>query len=202
MYLAGNQFIQKSVCDFVFPMDIETPVQKSFSRKQSGDTNMSISKTLQKSGPIIPSFSSFEACENVIGTNEQSELLNKILVQLLDTTPDEQSCENICSDWLTGCCRNTQCIFKHSRPLSQSSKMYRYMCIFHSKGNCAKGLVCSFAHSTVELHFVTSSKAIVKHKTMICKHWLRNGYCLLGDKCNFAHGINELKRSIIKNIKR
>ena len=33
-----------------------------------------------------------------------------------------------------------------------------------------------------------------KYKTKLCRHWLRLGTCNLGDKCNFAHGLYELRK--------
>lgn len=32
-----------------------------------------------------------------------------------------------------------------------------------------------------------------KYKTAICRHYANNGHCEMADKCNFAHGDNELK---------
>lgn len=35
-----------------------------------------------------------------------------------------------------------------------------------------------------------------KYKTVLCKHYGQNGTCSYGDKCQFAHGFQELKSSI------
>jgi hypothetical protein len=35
-----------------------------------------------------------------------------------------------------------------------------------------------------------------KYKTMLCKHFLNPKGCSFGDKCQFAHGINELRSDI------
>ena len=44
-----------------------------------------------------------------------------------------------------------------------------------------------------------------KYKTAICRHYMRLGYCKLGDSCNFAHSKDELtnhrKKKSIKNCK-
>lgn len=36
-------------------------------------------------------------------------------------------------------------------------------------------------------------------RSKICRHWLK-GYCNRGDKCNFAHGYNQVKRKERKCI--
>ena len=36
---------------------------------------------------------------------------------------------------------------------------------------------------------------IGKYKTVLCKHFGQNGTCSYGDKCQFAHGFQELKNS-------
>jgi hypothetical protein len=32
-----------------------------------------------------------------------------------------------------------------------------------------------------------------KYKTAKCRHYENSGHCVMGDKCNFAHGDAELK---------
>lgn len=36
-----------------------------------------------------------------------------------------------------------------------------------------------------------------KYKTVLCKHYGQSGACSYGDKCQFAHGFQELKTGII-----
>jgi hypothetical protein len=36
----------------------------------------------------------------------------------------------------------------------------------------------------------------IKYKTVLCKHFGQNGTCSYGDKCQFAHGFQELKSTV------
>ena len=51
---------------------------------------------------------------------------------------------------------------------------------------------------------VPADDTIVQHlyKTKMCYHW-QSGYCMMGNRCNFAHGIHELRipRSFLVNEK-
>jgi len=39
-----------------------------------------------------------------------------------------------------------------------------------------------------------------KYKTMLCKHFETNKGCSFGDKCQFAHGADELRASNFSNV--
>ncbi len=34
-----------------------------------------------------------------------------------------------------------------------------------------------------------------KYKTTLCEHFTQHGYCKYGAKCQFAHGVHELRRT-------
>ncbi|CAK0896399.1 unnamed protein product, partial [Prorocentrum cordatum] len=57
-------------------------------------------------------------------------------------------------------------------------------------GNCPNAGSCSFAHSESELRVTDGI-----YKTQMC-HFFERGRCLKGDRCNHAHGPDDLRRSL------
>merc|ERR1712216_1058480 len=87
--------------------------------------------------------------------------------------------------------------------------------------NCRYGDKCNFAHGEHELRKLdetildavprpkspesdtasltsttasTASSGSNHFKTRMCKNYEKNGFCKFGDRCNFAHGKDELRR--------
>lgn len=53
------------------------------------------------------------------------------------------------------------------------------MCNDYQLGNCPRGASCCFAHHESELR--------------LCVPWKNGGFCVFGDHCKFAHGVEELR---------
>lgn len=44
----------------------------------------------------------------------------------------------------------------------------------------------------------TATTNVARFKTVLCKHYGSGKMCVYGDKCQFAHGPQELKAGVIK----
>ncbi|GBG29058.1 mRNA 3'-end-processing protein YTH1 [Hondaea fermentalgiana] len=114
-------------------------------------------------------------------------------------------------------CQVPDCIFKHTKEED------RVECLFYKIGFCRKGQTCHFRHvrhapeelpevvpwdeigdNKMTVMEITSTedgiekKTIVQHnenyKVSICKHWKQTGDCPFGQRCHFAHGVQELRQ--------
>mmetsp|Transcript_18419 Transcript_18419/g.36171 ORF Transcript_18419/g.36171 Transcript_18419/m.36171 type:complete len:898 (-) Transcript_18419:46-2739(-) len=114
-------------------------------------------------------------------------------------------------------CQVPDCIFKHTKEED------RVECLFYKIGFCRKGQTCHFRHvrrapeelpevvpwdeigdNKMTVTEITSTedgiekKTIVQHnenyKVSICKHWKQTGDCPFGQRCHFAHGVQELRQ--------
>mmetsp|Transcript_90766 Transcript_90766/g.189744 ORF Transcript_90766/g.189744 Transcript_90766/m.189744 type:complete len:233 (+) Transcript_90766:95-793(+) len=61
------------------------------------------------------------------------------------------------------------------------------MCMFHSRGDCRRGLACTFAHDPSELRHAPDLS-----RTKLCTSVLRGRKCY-NRTCNFAHSLQELR---------
>merc|ERR1719424_68305 len=61
------------------------------------------------------------------------------------------------------------------------------MCHFFERGKCASS-DCRYAHSNAELRIQPNLE-----KTKLCKSFVQDGYCNIGENCGFAHGEVELR---------
>ncbi|KAG2173776.1 hypothetical protein INT43_005196 [Umbelopsis isabellina] len=77
---------------------------------------------------------------------------------------------------------------------------------FEAEGYCPYDTKCTFAHGTEELRerTVEHTEEVVNgrtefndnglFKTKLCERYMKGNFCQYGPKCNFAHGMSELKR--------
>ena len=78
--------------------------------------------------------------------------------------------------------------------LSQSSSLYQNEAQF---GNWQRAGYNNYTvtvsnRSNKENQYQVDTGAKYKYKTELCKNWEERGFCPYGNKCRFAHGINEL----------
>mmetsp|Transcript_2190 Transcript_2190/g.5574 ORF Transcript_2190/g.5574 Transcript_2190/m.5574 type:complete len:380 (-) Transcript_2190:123-1262(-) len=94
----------------------------------------------------------------------------------------------MCAFYLRGKCASQTCRYAHSfselkaAPNLQKTKL----CKLHIQGEC-RDENCSFAHGEGDLRVTEGI-----YKTQMCNFWER-GYCKKGDRCNHAHGPNDLR---------
>jgi len=96
----------------------------------------------------------------------------------------------MCAFYLRGKCASQTCRYAHSfselkaAPNLQKTKL----CKLHIQGECHDEN-CTFAHGEGDLRVTEGI-----YKTQMCNFWER-GYCKKGDRCNHAHGPNDLRSS-------
>lgn len=94
-----------------------------------------------------------------------------------------------CSYFHKGKCNyGDQCAFAHfASELQSTPNLHKTrLCEAFLKGGCQK-TDCKFAHGKQEL-----AQAELFHKTTMCS-WHEKGKCRYGDRCRFAHGVDELR---------
>lgn len=111
---------------------------------------------------------------------------NSVTAQLTKT--------KMCAFFSRGRCASTNCRYAHSSdelrklPNLQKTKL----CKAFLQGNCSDQN-CQFAHGEEDLRVTEGI-----YKTQICNFYER-GYCKKGDRCNHAHGIQDLRPSTSAN---
>ena len=95
-----------------------------------------------------------------------------------------------------------------SAPNTTESNFKTRLCkTFVSMGMCPNGFNCGYAHGVVELRTTNGSHGphgaqVLRYnnqggsqglKTVMCKNWMENQDCQFGNRCNFAHGEEQLK---------
>lgn len=109
---------------------------------------------------------------------------NAVTVRLMKT--------KMCFFFEKGKCQSMNCRYAHSaselrhQPNLHKTKMCR---AFLLDGKCPDAASCSFAHSESELRVTDGI-----YKTQMC-HFFERGRCLKGDRCNHAHGPDDLRKS-------
>lgn len=111
----------------------------------------------------------------------------------------------LCNNWETSgqCPYGQKCHFAHgSQELqappqgAQHPKYKTALCEMWKQGSCTRD-VCNFAHGEGELKQTTTKFAKKpeqgKYKVTLCRSWMKNGRCDMGERCTFAHGEAELR---------
>lgn len=163
---------------------VQTPVKTSRARAPAGargerDGAAAVADAIEaiKEGEGAPD----PAAAAPIGTTAQ----NAVTVRLMKT--------KMCFFFERGKCQSTNCRYAHSaselrhQPNLHKTKMCR---AFLLDGKCPDVESCSFAHSESELRVTDGI-----YKTQMC-HFFERGRCLKGDRCNHAHGPDDLRKSL------
>lgn len=97
----------------------------------------------------------------------------------------------MCYFFERGKCASQTCRYAHSpdelrqQPNLQKTKLCK---VFAEEGSCSNGANCVFAHGEVELRVTDGI-----YKTQMCHFFLR-GRCLKGERCNHAHGPQDMRQ--------
>ncbi|CAK0841347.1 unnamed protein product [Prorocentrum cordatum] len=62
------------------------------------------------------------------------------------------------------------------------------LCIYYSKGYCARGEDCNFAHGSGDVRTAPDFSY-----TQQCRSFVKTGRCRQGDACKFAHAAGQLR---------
>jgi hypothetical protein len=87
------------------------------------------------------------------------------------------------------CQYGTKCMYAHGSS-ELNTLTYRRtktaMCQLMTNGICPQKIPCGFAHHTDEI-------VLIGPKTLLCRSYIQRSSCQYNDKCQFAHGMKELK---------
>ena len=56
--------------------------------------------------------------------------------------------------------------------------------------------ICPINEKNTKKHRIIDIKYPKVYKTILCKSWVQFGKCNYGKRCQFAHGLGELRRRI------
>eukprot|EP00930_Biecheleria_cincta_P033851 TRINITY_DN23435_c0_g1_i1.p1 TRINITY_DN23435_c0_g1~~TRINITY_DN23435_c0_g1_i1.p1 ORF type:complete len:550 (-),score=114.78 TRINITY_DN23435_c0_g1_i1:105-1658(-) len=102
----------------------------------------------------------------------------------------------MCYFFERGKCASQTCRYAHSsdelrkQPNLQKTKLCK---VFAEEGSCSNGRNCVFAHGEAELRVTDGI-----YKTQMCHFFLR-GRCLKGERCNHAHGPEDMRQGAPKS---
>lgn len=78
---------------------------------------------------------------------------------------------------------------------SSKTVVKRHICKYWTKGRCQRGVACTFAHGSQEIHEAVADPV---YKASLCKFFER-GCCRMGGRCRQAHGDDELRLASAKS---